>query len=128
MTTDRSRILNQLADGVISADEAARRLNPGAASAGTASAGQAGFELPPHLAGRWLRVHVTDLHTERTRVKVSLPMSWVAAGLKIGARYAPQVANINLAELLSELQAGSSGRLVDVEDLDEGQKVEIFVD
>jgi hypothetical protein len=117
MHSHRSHILQQLAEGQISADEAASRLQP-----------QPAFSLPPEVAARWLRVRVTDLHTDKAKVTVNLPMAWVAAGLKIGARYAPEVANINLSELLAELEAGTSGRLVEVENLDDGERVEIFVD
>ena len=123
MQTSRTHILDQLAAGHISAQEAARQLQPKALQPG-----QPGWKLPPELASRWLRVRITDLYTQQAKVSVNLPLSWVAAGLKLGAQYAPSVASINIGELIEELKAGSSGRLVDIENHDDGERVEIFVD
>ena len=118
MSTDRAdtRSVNLLASGQISADEAAQRLRPSAA--------------PPrlNLSGRWLRVRVTDLDTGKQKVNVNLPLSWVEVGMKIGAQYRPEIANFDLGALVEQIQSGAEGRLVEVEDLDDNERVEIFVD
>jgi hypothetical protein len=121
MTSPHAHILNLLADGEISPDEAAARMR----GERTATARPA---APASLANRWLHVRVTDLETGRPRVNVNLPLAWVAVGLQLGARYTPQLGDFDLKGLLDEIQAGASGRLVEVEDLDDGQRVEIFVD
>ena len=119
MDTNRSDILNQLASGDISADEAARLL--GAPLAGSRA---------PSLAAahRWLRVRVTDLDTGRQKVNVNLPLAWVEVGLKIGAQYETRLAGIDLGELMAQIQSGAQGRIVEVEDLEDGERVEVFVD
>lgn len=121
MTSSHAHILDQLAAGQISSDEAAARLR------GEQPANRQSVS-PATLAGRWLHVRVTDLHTGRQRVQVNLPLALVAAGLHIGARYTPQLGQLDLSEILADIHAGTSGRLVEVEDTDEGQRVEIFVD
>jgi hypothetical protein len=73
-------------------------------------------------------VRVTDLHTGRHKVNVNVPLGWVGVGLRLGARYAPEVAGLDVAEILDQLRAGATGRLVDVEGLEDGERVEIFVD
>ncbi|MBI3241282.1 MAG: hypothetical protein HYZ49_03205 [Chloroflexi bacterium] len=119
MNLERSHILEQLASGQISADEAARLLNQPPAS-------PASFDAL--AANRWFHVRVTDLDTGKQKVSVNLPLSLVDAGLKIGARYEPQIAGLDLREIIEQLQAGTGGRLVDVEDFESGEHVEIFVD
>lgn len=115
MNTSNADILKQLAAGDISADEAAARMRgKPAAEAG--------------LAQRWLHVRVTDLNTGRPKVNVNVPLSWVTTGLRIGAKYSPEVADLDLEQILAELKAGTKGQLIDVEDLEDGQHVEIYVD
>ena len=154
MDNNRSDILAQLASGQITVDQAAEQLRgtatgsvaADAAGAGSTAAGQAADEAPSRppvppvppappiaeksakLAGRWLRVRVSDLESGRQRVSVNLPLSWVAMGLRIGARYSPEVAALDPDELLSTLQSGATGQMVDVEDLDDGQRVQIFIE
>ncbi len=122
MTSPNALILNLLADGQISPEEAAARMRgEHAPAAGRAS-------VPASMANRWLHVRVTDLHTGRARVQVNLPLTLVAAGLQIGARYTPQLGQLDLNQILADIHAGATGPLVEVEDLDDGQRVEIFVD
>ena len=122
MNTDRSNILNQLASGQISADEAAQRLS---APPGLESGGGKGTV---NLSGRWLHVRVSDLDTGRQKVNVNLPLSWVEVGMRIGAQYRPEVANFDLNALVEQIRSGAEGKLVEVEDLDDNERVEIFVD
>ena len=83
---------------------------------------------PGALANRWLRIRVTDLYSGQQKVNVNLPMGWVAAGLRLGAQYSPEVGQLDLAQLLADLEAGTIGQIMDVEDLDDGTRVQIFVD
>jgi hypothetical protein len=85
-------------------------------------------DRPVGAGPRWLRVRVTDIPTGRTKVTVNLPIGLVNWGLKVGARYAPEVRDFNFDELSQMLQAGAEGKLVDVMDEDDGEHVEIFVD
>ncbi len=102
MTDDRADILNRLAAGQISADEAARLLREPAEAPQPVNA--------PSLASRWLRVRVTDLTTGRQRVNVNLPLSWVQIGMKIGARHSPEIAGIDFADLLSKSRRARTAR------------------
>ena len=122
MTTDRANILDQLASGQISADEAAQRLRPSAGpQSGTGKA-------TANLNGRWLHVRVTDLETGKQKANVNLPLTWVEVGLRIGAQYRPEMAGFDFGDLVAQIQAGAEGKLVEVEDLEDNERVEIFVD
>ena len=127
MDTQRSdtRSVNQLATGQISADEAARRLHEPA----DLTEAQAAPSTPKTaLTNRWLHVRVTSLETGKPKVNVNLPLAWVEMGMKIGARYSPEVAGFDVREIVEQIQAGADGKLVEVEDLVDGERVEIFVD
>ena len=55
-------------------------------------------------------------------------MAWVAVGLKIGARYQPDLAGLDLGEIMRLIDEGAEGRIVEVESEQDGQRVEVFVD
>lgn len=118
MISERTQLLEQVATGQLSAVEAAQRLGANANPGGR------------NAAGRWLHVRVTDLATGFQKVQVNLPLVWVDAAMKLGARYQPEVAGLNLDwnEIVTMLEVDSSGRLVEVEDLEENQHVLIYVD
>jgi hypothetical protein len=124
MDNNRTEILAQLAGGQISADQAAEQLRgAGAPASAPLTPVQAAA-----LAQRWLRIRVTDLESSRQRVAVNLPLSWLSVGLRLGAKYWPEVAALDVNELLTVLQSGSIDQVVDVEDLDDGQRVQIFIE
>jgi hypothetical protein len=77
---------------------------------------------------RWFRVRVTNLASGRTKATVNLPIGLVNLGMKIGARYAPEVSELDFAELSQLIAAEAEGKIVDVVDEEDGEHVEIFLD
>jgi len=87
---------------------------------------------------RWFRVRVTDMVTGRVKVTVTLAFALVRWGLNVGAQYIPErqdfnmqgfaMHDFNLKELADILEQGYKGKLVDVQDEEDGEHVEIFVD
>jgi len=134
MDSHQTDILARLAAGDITVEQAAQQLRggqtptPPKAPKPPAAPPAARPALPEHTANRWLRIRVSDLETGRQRVNVNLPLGWVAAGMRIGARYSPELDNLDLGDLLSQLDTSTGGQIVDVEDLDDGQRVQIYVD
>ena len=121
MSEDRARILQMVSEGKITAEEGVKLLN---ALRGSTEPPQAARERNP----RWIRVRVTDMATERARVNVNLPFSLVKAATKLGARLSPGTEDLDWNELLAAIQEGASGKLVDVEDEEGGERVEVFVE
>jgi hypothetical protein len=78
--------------------------------------------------GRWLHVHVSDIASGKSRVRIQLPLSFLNFGLKIGGRFAPELEQLNLKDLAEDLNSMEKGILVDVADEDGGEHVRIFVD
>ena len=114
------KILDMVREGKVSAEEGARLLQ--ALQTGAKKGG------PSMRDPRWLRVRVTDLKTQRAKVSVNIPMSLVNVGIKMGARFAPVNANFNYAEVMEAIKGGATGKIVDIEDENESERVEIWVE
>jgi len=61
-------------------------------------------------------------------VNVRMPISLVNLGLKLGARYSPEIEGLDLAELLHAAQVSDAGSFVDVYDEEDGEHVEVFLE
>ena len=109
-------VLERVAAGQLSADEAVRLISRPAPARNEA------------LKGRWLRVQVSSLATGAVKVSVTLPLAWVDIGLKLGAIREPELAAVDWDEVLALVESGADGRLVEVEDLDRGERIEIGVE
>lgn len=129
---ERLKILQLLQEGKITADQAARLLE--ALETSTAQAkGAPRPPVPPSSpspadGGRWLRVRVTDTDTGKTRVNVRLPLNLVASGIRMGMRFAPEIEGLDVNELMTFIQSGESGHLVDVYDDEDGEHVEVYIE
>jgi hypothetical protein len=119
-------LLNALAQG--SRNGAAHRPEPRLAQAAIRLSDPQNGEIRQTQGGpRWFKVRVTDLVTGKNKTSVTLPISMVDWGLRIGARYAPET-DIDLSQVAEMLRMGVEGKLVDVIDEEDGEHVEIFVE
>jgi hypothetical protein len=73
-------------------------------------------------------VRVTDVASGKTRVNVNLPMSLVNVGLKMSARFAPELDQEQMNVIAEALKAGSLGKVIDVVDEEDGEHVEVFIE
>lgn len=117
---ERMQILKMVAEGKISAAEGAQLLR--ALEEGSRP------KPPPPPEPRWFRVRVTDLTSGKDKVNVSIPMALVNAGIKMGARFTPEIDSVNFDDVISAIRGGAHGRIVDVTDEGEGERVEIYVE
>ncbi len=123
MENERLQILKMLQDNKISAEEASRLL--------------AALDEPQTSVvsggAKWIKVRVYDLNTGRVKVNVNLPIALLDVALNIGMKFVPkeemgQAGNIDLQQLLTAIRHGAVGKLVEVEDEDEGIRVEVIVE
>ena len=124
---ERMQILKMIQDGKISAEEGAKLLQ----ALGASAKSDKRPPIPPSIGAsdpRWFRVRVTDLNTGKNKVNVNIPMGLVNVGLKMGARFAPNVEGVNYEELMTAIKSGASGKVIDVTDEETGERVEIFVE
>jgi len=128
MTTneERVKVLKMVQEGKISADEAAKLLEALEREAGPRQQQPAGETTGG--AGHWFRVRVTDSDSGRTRVNVRMPLGVVNAGIKMGMRFAPELEGVDPQEIMSLIQSGEIGRIVDVYDDGDDEHVEIFIE
>jgi hypothetical protein len=129
---ERIQILKMVQEGKISPDEAAQLLEALEESGGKNQPAGSESVLPdPQALGRkprWLRVRVTDSNSGRSRVNVRLPISMVNIGLKMGARFSPELEGLDGQELMQMIESGEIGQIVDVQDDDDGEHVEVFLE
>lgn len=121
---ERLRILQMVAEGKISAADAARLLEA------LAGSGEGATEAPAQP--RVLRIKVTDVDTNTVRVNMTLPLNFVRAALRRGARNAPDInvggVTLDAEELEALLSAGMQGHIIDIVDEKDGERVEVFVE
>jgi hypothetical protein len=55
-------------------------------------------------------------------------MGLVNVGIKMGAKFTPEIEGVDLDAISEALQAGHQGKVLDVIDEEEGERVEIFVE
>ncbi len=122
---ERMKILKMIEEGKISAEEGAKLLSALTESRKSASGAQAGTGTGD---ARWLRIRVTDTSTGKAKVNVNIPIGLVNFGLKLGARFSPDVDEEQMEALAEALKSGLSGKIIDVTDEDDGEHVEIFVE
>jgi hypothetical protein len=118
---ERIQILKMIEEGKISPEEGAKLLS----ALGTKPS-------PPRPAGgpdaRWFRVRVTDAETGKSKVNVNIPMGLVNVGMRMGARFIPEDADIDLEEVFEQIRSGAQGKIVEVIDDESGEHVEIFIE
>ncbi len=118
---ERMKILKMIEEAKISADEGARLL------AALAKAERKRASSSPG-EGRWLRVRVTDIDSGKTAVNVNLPISLVNVGLRMGARFVPEMEGVSINELEESIRRGVTGKIIDIVDEQERQRVEVYVE
>jgi hypothetical protein len=120
---ERMQILRMIQNGQISAEEGAKLL--AALDEGKRSDAAANVAA---TQGKFLRVRVTDMTSGRTKVNVNVPLALVNVGLRMGARFMPDLAGMDSGEIMNAIRAGMQGKIVDVEDAEDGEKVEVYIE
>lgn len=124
-TEERLQILKMIEEGKISAAEGAELLR-----ALDTKGEKAPVQEPLKGASspRWFRVRVTDVNTGRNKVNINIPMGLVNVGIKMGARFAPEIEGEGLENILDAVRSGQLGKVMDITDDEDGERVEIFVE
>jgi hypothetical protein len=126
MREEVKQILRMVEEGKITAEQAAQLMEAGGLSEESKSQDRA-------AAGKakWLKVRVYDSTTNKRKVNVSVPLSLVSVGLKLGMKFGldrEELKGFDFDEIINMIEAGEEGKLVDVTDEERGEKVEVFVE
>jgi hypothetical protein len=124
-TEERLQILKMIEEGKISAAEGAELLRALDHKSDRAPTQE---PLKGVSAPRWFRVRVTDTNTGRNKVNINIPMGLVNVGIKMGARFAPEIEGQQLESILEAVRSGQQGKVMDIVDEEDGERVEIFVE
>ena len=120
---ERIQVLKMVQSGQITVDEGARLLEALREDDRPKEGAQ------PESRGkgpRQFRIRVTDLETGRQKVDMRMPWSLVNVGIDMGARFARE--EIWMEDFIAAIQAGAEGKIMDVVDEEDGERVEIFVE
>jgi len=123
-SNERLKILQMLEEGNITAEEATTLLRAlegmRRAVSGVASLGG---------ENRFLRIQVTDLASGSAKVNVTIPLGLVSAGLRMAERFAPEeFEGFDMQELRDLITSGTVGKIVEVVDAEDNERVEIYVE
>src|SRR5713226_83550 len=120
---ERNRILSLIESGQITAAEAAQLLD----------ALVFGYEHDhpgEQIQNRTVRIWISDMVSRRRKVNLTatMPVNLISTGLRMLARLMPQLNDNNVQDVLRAIERGATGRLLDLQDLEEGKRLEIFVE
>ncbi len=120
---ERNRILHMVESGQVTATEAAQildTLEPDSLPERTTERGR----------DRLLRIRATTLNARAQKVYVTatLPVRLVRTGLRLGVSFIPQMSNTAVEDLLKSIEQGATGRLLDLQDMEKGERLEIFAE
>jgi hypothetical protein len=122
---ERIKVLQMIQDGKITAEQGMSLLKAMDGSSSPAT----GRDAAGNAQGaRWLRVRVTDTVTSRVRVNIRMPISVVNAGMKMGAKFSPEVQGLDMDKLAELIRSGEMGQVVDVTDEKDGEHVEVYLE
>jgi len=120
---ERMQVLKMIESGQVTAEEGARLLEA------LGGEDRPKEESRPGIRGktpRQFHIRVTDLETGRQKIDMRLPWSLVNVGVNMGARFARD--EIQVEDFVEAIQAGAEGKIVDVVDEEDNERVEIFVE
>ena len=120
---ERVRILKMVQSGHISAEEAALLLK-------ALDQGRPGQKpQPPAMPSReprQVRILVTDLSSGKEKVNVKMAWNLLSVGVKMGAHFAHD--DIRMEDLVAAVQAGAVGKVLEMVDQEDKERVEVFVE
>jgi len=127
MDEEKMRILQMIQDGTISAEEGANLLT---ALESSRAAEQA--KVREATSNRWLRVRLTDSRTGANKVNINIPLGLVETALRFGDKLnlfgAIKGKNIDIEQILNDIRSGTVGKILDVDDSEEEERLEIYIE
>ena len=120
-TNERNRILSMIESGQITAAQAAGLLDTLMSNYEQSSS---------QVENRTLRIWMTDMSNNRKKMNMTatIPVYLVSMSLRLLARLVSQLNDSTIQQVIRALERGTTGRLLDLQDLEEGKRLEIFVE
>ncbi len=120
-TDERNHILNMIESGQITAAQAAQLLD-------TLVSEPEQFE--GQMQNRTMRIWMTDMTTNRRNMNVTatMPVYLISMSLRLLARLVSQLNDGTIQNVIRAIEKGTTGRILDLQDLEEGKRLEIYVE
>ena len=120
-TNERNRILGMIESGQITAAQAAGLLDTLMLNYEQARS---------QVENRTVRIWMTDMSNNRKKMNMTatIPVYLVNMSLRLLARLVSQLDDGTIQQVIRALERGTTGRLLDLQDLEEGKRLEIFVE
>ena len=121
-TQEQMKILQMLQEGSIKAEEAAKLLE---------ALEEDNEEKPASEPGKVLKIKVSDKYSGAVKVNMGVPLGF-ARFLKdlipVSERARIESQGVDLDAIFANLDSGAKGKLVDVEDVQDGHLIEIWIE
>src|ERR1700730_3331252 len=78
---------------------------------------------------RMVRFQTTNLHSsaQKKHMTATIPVNLVKVALRLGTQLLPQLHSNARADLIWAIEQGAVGRVLDLQDLEKGERLEIFI-
>ncbi len=118
---ERNRILGMVAAGQVSAEEAGQLFD---------ALLEVPVASPSPIPHRTVRVWVTDMATRNRQVNMTatLPVNVLRISLQALASVIPPLRDERVEQIMRSMESGMTGRVMDLQDLEDGKRVEIFIE
>lgn len=120
-TEERNRILDMIEKGQITAAQAAQLLDTLVPES---------EQSERQMQNRTVRIWMTDMSTNRRNMNMTatMPIYLISTSLRLLARLVSQLNDGTIQNVIRALEKGTTGRLLDLQDLEEGKRLEIYVE
>ena len=83
-----------------------------------------------HKRERVIRIRTSYLKAGMTTTSMiaAIPVRLVRLSLRLGARLYPQLDSNTLEDILRSIEEGATGRLLEIHDMERGERLEIFAE
>ena len=118
---ERNRILGMVAAGQVSAEEAGQLFD---------ALLEEPAAPPQPIPNRTLRVWITDMAIRNRQVNMTatLPVNVLRITLQALASVIPPLRDERVEQIMRSVESGMTGRVMDLQDLEDGKRVEIFIE
>ncbi|GCF10511.1 hypothetical protein [Dictyobacter arantiisoli] len=82
------------------------------------------------LRERTLRIRATSLNDGRQKKHIiaSMPVQLLKLSARLGGYLLPQLDAGAMSDILRSIEEGATGRLLDIQDMEQGERLEVFVE
>lgn len=132
LSEEKMKILKMLEEGKINSEDAAKLIEALEKSESTERGGQEETETAKSLeTGTSLKIKVTNMDTGKVKVNLTIPMKlahFAKTLVPSSEKFKLEQHGINLDELFSTLGTGKIGKILEVEDEIDRQRIEIWIE